>query len=85
MRRHDFIKSPQERLDPLEREILERALDDALVAVRADQLDELDSDEDLEAILRRELVEIACVHCVSDQDNLRNLVLIRLAGLRPEA
>jgi hypothetical protein len=72
-------------LDPLEREILERALDDALVAVREDQLDELDSDEDLEAILRRELVEIACVHCVSDQDNLRNLVLTRLAGLRPEA
>jgi hypothetical protein len=85
MRRHDFIKSPQERLDPLEREILERALDDALVAVREDQLDELDSDEDLEAILRRELVEIACVHCVSDQDNLRNLVLTRLAGLKPEA
>ena len=85
MHRHDLIKSPQERLDPLEREILERALDDALVAVREDQLDELDSDEDLEAILRRELVEIACVHCVSDQDNVRKLVLTRLAGLRPEA
>jgi hypothetical protein len=85
MHRHDLFKSPQERLDPLEREILERTLDDTLVAVREDQLDELDSDEGLEAILRRELVEIACVHCVSDQDNLRNLVLTRLAGLRPEA
>jgi len=47
-------------LDPLDLEILHRAFD-ATQAVA--------SDEGLEAILRRELVEIACFNGVSDLEN----------------
>jgi hypothetical protein len=47
-------------LDPLDLEILERAFEDAVIALKEnDTLNDLDSDEALEASLRRELVEIA--------------------------
>jgi hypothetical protein len=42
-----------------------------------------DSDEDLEAILRRELIEIAYFNRVSDPENLRELLLDRLQPVRP--
>jgi hypothetical protein len=47
--------------DPLDFEIMERALKDAKAIVQNDgpRLD-FDSDEELEAALRRELIEIAC-------------------------
>jgi hypothetical protein len=61
--------------DPLDREILERALH----AVYAALEDEFDSDERLEAALRRELIEIASSNGISDPETLRNLVLASLS------
>ena len=48
-------------LDPLDREVLDRAFDEAWAAVhaKANALIESGSDEELEALLRRELMEIA--------------------------
>jgi hypothetical protein len=66
--------------DPLDREVLERAFDAARAAVKNnDPSAEFDSDERLEAALRRELVEIACFNGVSDPETLRDLVLARLS------
>jgi hypothetical protein len=61
--------------DPLDREILERALH----AVYAALEEEFDSDERLEAALRRELIEIASSNGISDPETLRNLVLASLS------
>jgi hypothetical protein len=36
---------------------------------------ELDSDEELEASLRRELIEIALVHGVTNADTLRDILI----------
>jgi hypothetical protein len=61
---HSF-RLPQQKLDPLDTELLERALDaleraDAeLAAANGNPSIEFDSDEGLEVILRRELLEIA--------------------------
>jgi hypothetical protein len=57
-------------LDPLDLELLERAC----VAVKEnDSRNDLDSDEALEATLRRELIEIACSNGVSDAETLRDI------------
>jgi hypothetical protein len=47
--------------DPLDREVFDRAIDEAWTAVhaKANALIESGSDEELEAMLRRELMEIA--------------------------
>jgi hypothetical protein len=42
---------------------------------------ELDSDEEFEASLRRELIEIALVHGVTNADTLRD-ILIAVSGQR---
>jgi hypothetical protein len=62
---HSF-RLPQQKLDPLDTELLERAFDalerafDAeLAAANGNPSIEFDSDEGLEVILRRELLEIA--------------------------
>ena len=78
----DLLKSPRQKLDPLDVEILERAFDAALAVVKENQFD---SDEGLETILRRELIEIACFNGVSDPEALRNLVVTNLSPVRPEA
>ncbi len=66
--------------DPLDRKILERAFDAAWAAVKHhDPSIELDSDEGLEAALRRELIQIACSSGVSDPETLRDLVLTVLS------
>ena len=67
--------------DPLDFEIMERALKDAKAAVQNDdpRLD-FDSDEELEAALRRELIEIARSTAASDPEMLLDLVLARLSG-----
>ena len=65
--------------DPLNLEILEKAFDAALVAAEDDALFDFDSDEGLEAALRRELIEIACSGEVRDPETLRDLVLNRLS------
>ena len=72
------------KLDPLDREILERTFDATLAVVKGDESPvTFDSDEDLEAILRRELIEIAYFNGVSDPENLRDLLLDRLQPVRP--
>ena len=66
-------------MDPLDLEILERAVDATWVAVKGH---DSDSDESLEALLRRELIEIACFKGVSDPETLRDILL---ANLPPNA
>lgn len=66
-------------LDPLDLEILERALDGALAALKEKAAGaELDSDEALEATLRHELIEIARLNGVKDPETLRDVVLAAL-------
>jgi hypothetical protein len=67
-------------LDPLDLEILERALESAVVALKeGDTFNDLDSDEALEASLRSELAEIARSNGVSDADTLRDVLLAALS------
>jgi hypothetical protein len=74
-----LFRPPRHELDPLDLEILERAFDATWAAVRGtDRPVECDSDEGLEAILRRELIEIAYFNGVSDPETLRDMVLSRL-------
>jgi hypothetical protein len=63
-------------LDPLDLEILERAFDGAWTAIKEkNTIVELDSDEELEAVLRRELIDIACFNGVSDPETLRDILV----------
>ena len=67
-------------LDPLDLEILERAFESAVVALKEDDaFNDLDSDEALEASLRSELAEIARSNGVSDADTLRDVLLAALS------
>ena len=69
-----------DRLDPLDREILERAFEGALAMIKHDEiLSDLDSDEALEATLHRELMEIARSHGVDDPETLRDILLAALS------
>lgn len=71
------------KLDPLDQEILERTFDATLAAVKGDESPvDFDSDEALEAILRRELIEIAYFSGVSDPETLRDLLLDRLPPVK---
>ena len=55
-----MFRSLRKQFDPLDREILERAFDATCAAVKENDLPlDFDSDEGLEAILRRELIEQA--------------------------
>jgi hypothetical protein len=75
-----LFRPPRHALDPLDLEILERAFDATWAAVKGtDRPVEFDSDEGLEAILRRELIEIAYFNGVSDPETLRDIVLSRLS------
>ena len=66
--------------DPLDLEILERAFDGALATLKEDEARaDLDSDEALEATLRRELIEIARFNGVNDPDTLRDILLAALS------
>jgi hypothetical protein len=72
-------KPLRHELDPLDLEILERAFDATLAAIkRTDRPAEFDSDKGLEAILRRELIEMAYCNGVSDPETLRDMVLSKL-------
>jgi hypothetical protein len=67
-----LFRSLRHELDPLDLEILEKAFDAAWSAVKEnDPPIDFDSDEGLEAILRRELIEIARFNGVSDPETLR--------------
>ena len=79
-----LFRSLRHKLDPLDLEILEKAFDAAWSAVKEnDPPIDFDSDEGLEAILRRELIEIACFNGVSDPESLRDILLTRLPPARP--
>ena len=78
-----MFRSLRDQFDPLDREILERAFDATWSALK-DQIPrvDFDSDEGLEALLRRELIEIASLNGVSDLETLRDILLDRLP-IRP--
>jgi hypothetical protein len=68
-------------LDPLDLEILEKAFESAWVAVKENgALVDLDSDEELEAALRRELIEIARFDGASDAETLLDVLLATLSN-----
>ena len=76
-----LFRSLRHEFDPLDREILERTLDATWAAVEDnnnDLLADFDSDEGLEAIVKRQLIEIARFSGVSDPETLRDLLLSRL-------
>ena len=64
-------------LDPLDLVIVERAFESARGAAKGNRglSSELDTDEELEASLRQELIEIALVNGVRDAETLRNILL----------
>jgi hypothetical protein len=65
----------QRDLDPLDLEIVERAFESTWEAVKqSNTLAKLDSDEELEAALRCELLELARFSGVSDPEALRDLI-----------
>ena len=76
-----MFRSLRDQFDPLDREIL--AFDATWSALK-DQIPpvDFDSDEGLEALLRRELIEIASLNGVSDLETLRDILLDRLP-IRP--
>ena len=79
-----MFRSLRHKLDPLDREILEKAFDATWDAVKGNKLPvDFDSDEALETILRRELIEIARLNGVSDPETLRDILLTRLPPIRP--
>ena len=72
--RHNF--------DPLDLEVMERALESAWAVVKGNHVstEELDTDEQLEANLRRELIEIALINGVTDPETLPDILLSTLEG-----
>ena len=71
-----FYKSTKKELDPLDREILERAFDVTWESIKQSHLHfDADSDEELEAKVRRELIEIARTLGVSDPETLKDILL----------
>jgi len=74
-----YYKSPRNELDPLDNEILERAFDAALEAIKeSGQRFDAETDEELEAALRRDLIEIARFNGVSDPETLKDILLARM-------
>jgi hypothetical protein len=79
-----FNKSPKTELDPLDNEILERAFDAVWDAMkRTCQHFEAESDEELEAALRCELIEIARSNGVNDPETLKEIWLASMPPSRP--
>jgi hypothetical protein len=62
-------------LDPLDIEVVERAFEVASDAIKTKATFDPDSDEALEAAMRRELVEMICSTGVSDPEALLDIVL----------
>ena len=76
-----FFKSPRHELDPLDVEILQRAFDATWAAIKTSgQYFDFESDEALEAALRRELIEIARFNDVSDPETLRDILLANMTS-----
>jgi hypothetical protein len=78
------FRSLRHQFDPLDREILERAFDATWSALKdSNSPVDFHSNEGLETILRRELIEIACFNGVSDPETLRDVLLARLSQAAP--
>ena len=78
-----FYKSSRNELDPLDNEILERALDVTRYAIKTTGRPfDAESDEELEAALRRELIEIARLNGVSDPETLKDILLASMPPSR---
>jgi hypothetical protein len=61
-------------LDPLDLEVVERAFEVASDAIKTKATFDPDSDEALEAAMRRELVEMICSTGVSDPEALLDIL-----------
>jgi hypothetical protein len=70
-----MIPNAKFALDPLDLEIVERALDHVLDAIQSKALSEVESDAALEAALRCELVEMVRFSGVSDPEALRDILV----------
>jgi hypothetical protein len=78
-----IYKSARNELDPLDNEILERALDATRYAIKTTgQHFDAESDEELEAALRRELIEIARLNGVRDSETLKDILLASMPPSR---
>jgi hypothetical protein len=65
-------------LDPLDRELIERAFDSAWAAIKnTEAISDYESDEELEAALRCELIDLARDNGLNDAETLRDLLLRR--------
>jgi hypothetical protein len=74
-----LFSSLRHKFDPLDLEILQRTFDAALATIKGDDSPvEFDSNKNLEALLRRELIQIACVTGVSEPERLQDLLLARI-------
>jgi hypothetical protein len=70
------FRHPKQYFDPLDLEIMERALNAAWRQIKAYKpVDTSQSDEELKSFLAEKLVAIARVHGVSDPETLRSLLL----------
>ena len=67
-------------LDPLDMEVLERVLDATLSTMHPGG--HLDSDEELEAALRLELIDIARTSGISDPAALKDILLATMPGIQ---
>ncbi len=83
-----LFESLKHEFDPLDRETLERAFDAAWLAIKENDgsIIAFDSEESLEAGLRRELIQIARLNRpLSDAEALRDTLLDRVSPDRPKA
>jgi hypothetical protein len=67
-------------LDPLDMEVLERVLDATFATMHPGG--HLDSDEELEAALRLELIDIARASGISDAVALKDILLATMPGIQ---
>jgi len=74
-----FFRARLNGLDPLDMEVLERVLDATLSMINPGG--HLDSDEELEAALRLELIDIARVSGISDPVALKDILLATMPGI----
>jgi len=67
-------------LDPLDRELMERALDSICAAMKgSEMISDYESDEELEAALRCELIGIVRENAVGDAETMRDVVLATIS------
>ena len=70
-------------MDPLDAEILQRAFEAWTAIKESGRSVDFESDEELEAALRRELIEMARFNGVSDPEILRDILLTTVPPVTP--